>query len=114
MEEALGKHYIIEFHHCDVDQISNVPEVEEVLLNAVDKAGATYVSHDTHQFDPVGVSAVVMIAESHFTIHTWPEKEYAAMDIFTCGVMEAQNAIDYIKEKFQADHCKVTLLERGT
>lgn len=114
MDETLGLHYIIEFHHCDADRISEVESVEKVLLEAVDKAGATYVSHDTHQFQPVGVSAVVMIAESHFTIHTWPEKEYAAMDIFTCGAMKADEAIDFIKVKFQADHCKVTLLERGT
>ena len=114
MAECLGRHYIIEFESCNTDTIESTEMVEKALLKAVGKAGATYVSHDFHQFNPYGVSGVVVIAESHFTIHTWPEKDYAAVDIFTCGEMDADAAIEYLRSFFDAGQMTVKVLQRGT
>lgn len=82
---ALGKHVLWELKQCHREVLDSVGEIREILLAAAEKAGAKVVGESFHQFSPQGVSGVVIIAESHLSIHTWPEWEYAAVDIFTCG-----------------------------
>jgi len=66
-----------------------------------------------HQFSPQGVSAIVMLAESHISVHTWPEKEYAAADVFTCGeAMYPQKAVEVMKERFQSKKLKQRVIKR--
>lgn len=108
-----GTHYVVELSDCDSNQLKRVAEVERALLDAVAESGATYVGHHSHQFSPHGVSAVVLISESHFSVHTWPEEQYAALDIFTCGEMCPYIAIRVIATHFGADTCKVTTISRG-
>ncbi|MDA1073677.1 MAG: adenosylmethionine decarboxylase [Proteobacteria bacterium] len=110
---TLGQHYLIEFVGCDADRLSYVEQVEPALLEAVRQSKASYVDHRAHQFAPVGVSLVVMIEESHFSIHTWPEHRFAALDIFTCGEMNAQAAIDHLSAAFAATHTNVRVIARG-
>mgnify|MGYP000456923456 FL=1 len=83
--EALGRQILVEFYDCDSSSINDVEFIEEAMLNATKEANATIISHNFHKFSPYGVSGVVVIAESHVAIHTWPEYNYAAVDIFTCG-----------------------------
>lgn len=83
--KALGRHVLVELHECDVDLLNNVQEVETIMRDAAQAAGATIVNSVFHHFSPFGVSGVVVIAESHLAIHTWPEFGYAAVDLFTCG-----------------------------
>lgn len=83
--EALGRQILVEFYDCDSEKINDSDFVESSVLEATRLSGATIISHDFHRFSPHGVSGVVVIAESHVTIHTWPEYSYAAVDIFTCG-----------------------------
>ena len=82
---ALGRQLTLEFYECDPDILLNKNDVEKALLKAAKDSGATIVHSSFHDFAPQGVSGVVIIAESHFTIHAWPEHDYAAVDIFTCG-----------------------------
>jgi S-adenosylmethionine decarboxylase len=82
---ALGRQLTIEYCDCGPDTLLEKEKVEQILLTAAAKSGATVISSSFHQFDPQGVSGVVIIAESHFTVHAWPEHNYAAVDIFTCG-----------------------------
>ncbi|MCG8550398.1 MAG: adenosylmethionine decarboxylase [Desulfobacterales bacterium] len=82
---ALGRHITIEYYDCVSDVLLDKCEVESILLEAARQSGATVVSSSFHQFEPQGVSGVVIIAESHFTVHAWPEHNYAAVDIFTCA-----------------------------
>ena len=82
---ALGRQLTLEFYECDPDILLNKNDVEKALLKAAKDSGATIVHSSFHDFEPRGVSGVVIIAESHFTIHAWPEHDYAAVDIFTCG-----------------------------
>lgn len=114
LEQTFGWHYIIEFSCCNPTKISKKDIVENALIEAVDICGATYVSHHMHQFSPKGVSGVVLIAESHFSIHTWPESNYVAMDIFTCGpAMHPEAAIRLLTQAFEADDVETRVLERG-
>ena len=82
---ALGTHLLLEMNECDPMLLDDMAMVKEVLLAAAEEAGATVVGEVFHKFSPVGVTGIVCIAESHISIHTWPEHRYAAVDIFTCG-----------------------------
>ena len=81
----LGQHTLIELQDCDADRLCDVAAIRALMLAAVAEAGGTYVTDVFHHFAPHGVSGVIVIAESHVTIHTWPEHAYAAVDVFTCG-----------------------------
>jgi S-adenosylmethionine decarboxylase proenzyme len=83
--QALGRQILVEFYDCDEDVFADEVAFRQHMLDAVAASGATVVSDTFHHFSPFGVSGVVVIAESHVTIHTWPEYRYAAVDIFTCG-----------------------------
>ena len=82
---ALGKHLLLELKDCNREVLDDLGFLKDILSAAADEAGATVLGESFHHFDPHGVSGVVIIAESHLFIHTWPEHNYAAIDIFTCG-----------------------------
>jgi S-adenosylmethionine decarboxylase len=81
----LGQHSLFDLHDCDAAKLSDRDVVRGAMLEAVRQSGGTIVAEVFHQFSPHGVSGVVVIAESHLTIHTWPERSFAAVDLFTCG-----------------------------
>ncbi|MFM7205029.1 MAG: adenosylmethionine decarboxylase [Myxococcota bacterium] len=111
---ALGLHVLIELYGCDAQIIDQLERVTEAMLEAARRSGATIISHHLHRFSPQGISGVVIIAESHLAIHTWPEHGYVAADIFTCGErLEAQEAVDVLKTQFRAARVEVTRLARG-
>ncbi len=82
---ALGKHLLLELKDCDGEVLNDLSFLKGILLAAASEVGATILGESFHQFAPHGVSGVVIIAESHLFIHTWPERGYAAVDVFTCG-----------------------------
>lgn len=84
-------------------------------MQAATKSNANILDASFHQFEPFGVSGVVLIAESHFSMHSWPEEAYVAIDIFTCGEeMDPHIAISELKSGFEADETKITVITRGT
>ena len=83
--KTLGKHLLLELYGCDLSALNNLPELQKNMVKAAKEAGATVVGEVFHQFNPHGISGVVVIAESHFSIHTWPEYGYASVDLYTCG-----------------------------
>ncbi|MDE3080691.1 MAG: adenosylmethionine decarboxylase, partial [Paracoccaceae bacterium] len=109
-----GTHLIAEFHGCS--RIDDPDFVLSVMVEAADASGATVLRADMHNFgDGFGVTGVVLLAESHISIHTWPEYEYAAVDVFVCGGRaNPQIAVDHLKVSFRATHVKVAKYERGT
>ncbi|ROR01597.1 adenosylmethionine decarboxylase [Desulfosoma caldarium] len=112
--KSLGKHLIVELYDCDFDLINDVSQVEKILVEAVAISKATIVQPIFHQFSPHGVSGVVVIAESHFTIHTWPEYGYCALDIFTCGeLIDSDASLAYLQKAFKADNFSVMEIKRG-
>ncbi len=112
--KELAKHFIAELYDCDRELLNDVTAIEQILLKGAKAAKATIVGHSFHHFSPHGVSGVVIIAESHISIHTWPEYGYAAIDIFTCGKLTDRNlAIDTIREGFKAERMMAMELKRG-
>jgi len=112
--KGLGRHLIIELSGCDRGVISDIEAVERHLLEAVRLSGATIVQPFFHLFPPDGVSGIVVVAESHFSIHTWPEFRYAALDIFTCGDrIDGHAAVEYLKKSLKVQSSSGIKLDRG-
>lgn len=112
MTEQIGSHYLIELYDCNPEKLKDASYVENVMMQTTEVAGATYLSHVTHQFKPYGATCLVLVAESHLSIHTWPEKSYAAVDIFSCGKIKATDAIEELSQSFEASGCKVVKQSR--
>ena len=111
---ALGRHLLLELFECDLDAINNLEAVKAALIEAAKRAQATIVDVVFHEFNPFGISGVVVIAESHLSIHTWPEYRYAAVDIFSCGdVLQPEVAASYLVEQFGAGRTSVVEMQRG-
>ncbi|MEH0022858.1 MAG: adenosylmethionine decarboxylase [Desulfobacter sp.] len=118
---ALGRQLTIEYYDCHPHALLSKEAVENTLLKAARDSGATIISSSFHKFEPQGVSGVVIIAESHFTVHAWPEHNYAAVDIFTCGDnINLDTAIHAMQEGFESGRVVVSsdqnrgLLKPGT
>jgi S-adenosylmethionine decarboxylase len=111
---ALGRHLLVELHGCHPDTLKKVDVVKDILVGAARACGATIVDVAFHEFNPFGVSGVVVIAESHLSIHTWPEYRYAAVDIFTCGdVIKPERAVSYVASRFRCKTPSVVEMKRG-
>lgn len=112
--EALARHLLLELFDCDEGILNCLEAVKGILVEAANRAHATIVKVTFHEFNPYGISGVVVIAESHLSIHTWPEYRYAAADIFTCGEgLEPEVAASYLFEQFGAKRASVVEVQRG-
>ncbi|MCK6520591.1 adenosylmethionine decarboxylase [Myxococcota bacterium] len=110
----LGWHHLVELHGCDRAALDDLPRIEAALLAAARAAGATVLDARFHKFAPQGVSGVVLIAESHLSVHTWPEHGYAAVDLFTCGVsLDAEPAVALLQAALGATSTSRQAIPRG-
>jgi len=106
---ALGRHMTVEFYDCNSNIIADSEKVKQAFLTAAKVSGATVLDYSFHVFEPQGVSGVVIIAESHFAVHAWPEHDYAAVDLFTCSeTIDLKKAIESIKESLGAEETIVS------
>ena len=114
MKNALGRHVLCEAYGCDPKVLDDKDQVENIMVQAALHAGAEVREVAFHKFAPQGVSGVVVISESHLAIHTWPEYEYAAIDVFTCGdTVDPWNALNYMLEHFKAKDTDSSEVKRG-
>lgn len=112
--QALGYHTLIELYNCNSAKINDTKLVEQTLLEAAQIANLSVVNTTIHHFNPIGVSGVVVIKESHIAIHTWPEHNYVALDFFTCNESyELTEALAYIKRVFEASVLELKEIKRG-
>jgi S-adenosylmethionine decarboxylase len=112
--QALGRHLLLELFDCDAETLNSLEAVKASMVEAAKRAQATIVDVVFHEFNPFGISGVVVIAESHLAIHTWPEYRYAAVDVFSCGdVLQPQTAANYLVEQLGASRASVVELQRG-
>ena len=112
---ALGRHILVEFFGCSSEILNQVSTIETGMVDAAEKAGATVINSTFHHFSPYGVSGVVVIQESHLAIHTWPEYQYAAVDLFTCGdSVNPWVSFDFLKEVFKAQNYSALEMRRGS
>lgn len=112
--KALGTHLLIEMYGCDPKTLMGVDYVGHSMVRAARESKAKIVETSFHQFQPYGVSGVVVIEESHYTIHTWPEYGYAAVDLFYCSEeVEVDKAIEVLKESFKPQYISIIEMKRG-
>ena len=111
--KTLGRHLIAEFYGCDFDVLNSVDDIRKHMCDAAVKIGATVLGEKFHQFTPQGVSGTVVIAESHLSIHTWPEVGYVAVDIFTCGGLDPNIGFKHLGESLCAKSGRVQEIVRG-
>lgn len=110
----LGYQKIIDFYGCDAQVINNCDIIEAALLEAASIMELTVVNATIHSFSPIGVSGVIVIQESHIAIHTWPEHNYVAIDIFTCSPANTlDNGISFLQEHFKANYTTQKEILRG-
>ena len=112
---ALGRQMTIEFYDCDPAVLADAPAMERIFLKAAADSGATILDSRFHGFEPQGVSGVVIIAESHFTVHAWPEHDYAAVDIFTCGEhIDFEKGVESLRQSLRSGSVIVSsVMNRG-
>lgn len=112
--DTRSTHLLVELWDADRGKLDSVTEAREILQEAARQARVTVLHSAFHRFNPVGVSGVVVIAESHISIHTWPEAGYAAADIFTCGdEAMPEVAAQYLAQAFEAEQVEITRVTRG-
>ncbi len=112
--KILGRHLIAEYADCAPGKLTDPEFLEVCMLEAVRKSGATIVRSVFHRYAPQGVSGVVVIAESHMSIHTWPEYNYAAVDFFTCGqTVDPYEAHEHLKMMLGSTGASVREIKRG-
>lgn len=111
---ALGTHLLVELRDCKSEILKDLIKVKGALVSAAKEAGATIIDVSFHEFNPFGISGMVVIAESHLSIHTWPEYNYAAVDIFTCGdVIKPEIAAHYLISQFESKNPSIVEIKRG-
>lgn len=110
----LGRHIIAEFVDCDSSLLNDMAKIRTILTEAARQSGATVVDSVFHHYNPHGLSGVVVIAESHLSIHTWPEYGYASVDFYTCGNrVDPWRACHYMREQLKCRDIFTKELHRG-
>ena len=109
-----GKHLLLELYRCDYEKLNDESFLRCTLNRASKLANATVLNLISNKFEPQGVTAIALLAESHISIHTWPESNYSAVDIFTCGQkMMPELASQYLIESLMAEEHYLRLIERN-
>jgi len=111
--KTLGRHLLIELYGCEPDALDDLARVRSAMLEAAVAVGAEKVGESFHPFTPQGISGTVVIAESHLSIHTWPEHGYAAVDVYTCGGLDPRPGIAVLKRALVADEVRTEEILRG-
>lgn len=113
-EKSLGLHVILEFYDCDTKILNNLKKLEDGLSKSAEYSGATIVSSNFHQYLPIGISGVIILKESHLAVHTWPEYNFAAIDLFTC-----HDSVDFdiiqksISDLLKSSRFETKFIDRG-
>ena len=109
-----SKHLLLELYKCDYEKLNDESFLRCSLNRAAKFAKATVLNLISNKFEPQGVTAIALLAESHISIHTWPESNYSAVDIFTCGRnMMPELASQYLIEALKAEEHSLRVIERN-
>ena len=115
---GLGTHILLELKECNPELLNDLDFIRSAMLQTASQVGATIVGESFHRFSPQGVTGILAIAESHISIHTWPEYRYAAADIFACGAsrtssFEPRAAADLLVKRLEAKDPEIIEVPRG-
>jgi S-adenosylmethionine decarboxylase len=109
-----GYHLMLEFFGCEAEKINSRKFLHQVVKTAVKQLGLTNLGSRFHQFDPQGVTGFTLLAQSHISLHTWPEYGYLVLDIFTCGDQEqADRLADYFMKRLRPSRINRQVMRKG-
>lgn len=111
--DTRARHFLVELFACDPELLDDAAALRALLRAAAEAAGARVVAEVFHPFAPHGVTGVVVIEESHLSIHTWPENGYAAVDFYTCGDVRPELAVELLSAQLRAARVEVLEIARG-
>lgn len=111
--DTVGAHVLADFWGCQFEKLDDAELLLRSLREAAKNANMTILGEESFKFSPQGFTGLLLLSESHISIHTYPESGYAAIDVFTCGGGMTQKAIDYLKEVLQPTHVKEIVIRRG-
>lgn len=112
--DTRGTHVMADFWGVDFDLLDDLDHLVELLSDSAHSAGATVLNHVHHKFQPQGVTIAVLLSESHATIHTYPDKGFAAIDIYTCGDhVDPHIAVDILEQMLNPSFVKIKTETRG-
>jgi spermidine synthase len=113
-KEIKGGHYILDFFGCDSNQLNSLKFWREHLEKSADAAGMEILHHHFHEFTPQGITGFLLLSTSHISIHTWPEFNYVACDVFSCSDdKDTLKAVDYLKKHITHKNCEMEFVDRG-
>lgn len=111
-DEIAGKHYIVDFYGAS--HLTDIDLMEQALIDASSIAGATLLHIHLHTFTGGGITGVALLAESHISVHTWPERDFAAFDVFMCGDAQPEKAVKLLEELFKPIRIECQEIFRGS
>jgi len=111
--EPAATHVLVECLACDPARLDDAVALEAALREAADAVGARVVGAGFHRFAPQGVTGFLLLEESHLSVHTWPEHRYAAVDLFTCGARDPEEALPVLRAALGAERLEVVRIARG-
>lgn len=109
-----GTHLVVDYRGCDLERLDDPAFITRALRGAAEAAGATVLGVHVHRFNPQGIAGVAILAESHLSIHTWPETGYAAADFYTCGICSPLAAHEFLASELRASRSLLMEIARGT
>jgi len=114
IQPPVGTHCLLELRGCPVQLLDDAAFIRTALTDASTEARSTLLNFTSHRFEPQGVTAVALLAESHISMHTWPELGYAAVDLFTCGEhTDPRAGCELLARRFEADDYTLETVQRG-
>lgn len=108
----VGRHAIFELYGCNSDLLDDEEYINNSLSQVANNLGAIVLSISSYKFNPQGVTTICLLSESHISIHTWPEKQFATCDIFTCGSIVPDSGIEQLKLLFNATETNSIIFDR--
>lgn len=107
-------HATWDVYNCNTEKLSFVPHIKKTLHAVTATLGLEEINEAFKQFEPIGVTGFILLAESHISIHTWPEHNYAAVDVFSCKPFDVGIVTEALKVLLESDQVKANVLERGS
>lgn len=112
--KIIGKHLTVDMYGCSFANLDNLEFIKHAMVTAVKEANMTLLDFSSYKFEPQGLTALALLAESHMSIHTYPELGYAAIDVFTCGDhSRPDKAVSVLKQFLKPEKTKTTNIKRG-
>lgn len=111
--DHLGRHFLAEYYNCSSEILNDKSRIADIMTKAVEASKATIIKPFFHKFSPQGISGIIVIAESHLAIHTWPEYSFAAVDLFSCGDFDFTETLRFIRNNLAAENYSILSIKRG-